>query len=185
MKIICIGDSLTYGYGVRRSERWTDLLAAETGLEVVNMGVNGDTTGGMLARFRQIMPVGCDTAVFVMGGCNDIFYSGSDIGARANIGGMLHQILSCGAVPVVGIPANIESSLCPEAWGSVVDFDAASEIIEDYRTWLRKFSEAFSIRYIDFGDGWPEGHLADGLHPDAAGHRIIARKVAQCLKSII
>ena len=50
MKLIRIGDSLTFGYGVHLSQRWTRLCAQETGWELVNEGINGDTTGGMLAR---------------------------------------------------------------------------------------------------------------------------------------
>ena len=50
MKLICIGDSLTFGYGVRPSQRWTRLCAQETGWEIVNEGISGDTTGGMLVR---------------------------------------------------------------------------------------------------------------------------------------
>ena len=52
MKLICIGDSLTFGYGVHLSQRWTQLCAQETGWELVNEGINGDTTGGMLARMQ-------------------------------------------------------------------------------------------------------------------------------------
>lgn len=52
MKLICIGDSLTFGYGVRPSRRWTRLCAQETGWEIVNEGISGDTTGGMLVRLR-------------------------------------------------------------------------------------------------------------------------------------
>ena len=52
MKLICIGDSLTFGYGVRPSQRWTRLCAQETGWEIVNEGISGDTTGGMLVRLR-------------------------------------------------------------------------------------------------------------------------------------
>ena len=39
MKLICIGDSLTFGYGVRPSQRWTRLCAQETGWEIVNEGI--------------------------------------------------------------------------------------------------------------------------------------------------
>ena len=52
MRLICIGDSLTFGYGVHLSQRWTRLCAQETGWELVNEGINGDTTGGMLARMQ-------------------------------------------------------------------------------------------------------------------------------------
>ena len=60
MKIICMGDSITYGHGLSHlSQRWTDLVAARTGHALVNRGVSGDTTGGMLSR--------CQTRPGVMG----------------------------------------------------------------------------------------------------------------------
>ena len=50
MKLFCLGDSLTFGFGMSRNVRWTTLVEQETGWQVVNRGINGDTTGGMLAR---------------------------------------------------------------------------------------------------------------------------------------
>ena len=44
MELICIGDSLTFGYGVRRNERWTTLAAEESGWTLRNCGVCGNTT---------------------------------------------------------------------------------------------------------------------------------------------
>lgn len=98
MKLICIGDSLTFGYGVRPSQRWTRLCAQETGWEIVNEGISGDTTGGMLVRLRALL-ADRDICVqrplaLLMGGANDIFFSGTDTGARANMGAMLNQLLS-------------------------------------------------------------------------------------------
>ena len=57
MKIMCMGDSITYGNGLTDlSDRWSDIVAARTGHTLVNLGIGGDTTGGMLAR--------CQTQVF-------------------------------------------------------------------------------------------------------------------------
>ena len=53
--IICIGDSLTYGFGVRRAQCWTKLAAEMSGWTIVNCGICGDTTGGMLVRMREIL----------------------------------------------------------------------------------------------------------------------------------
>mgnify|MGYP003235117011 CR=1 FL=1 len=112
MKLIRIGDSLTFGYGVHLSQRWTRLCAQETGWELVNEGINGDTTGGMLARMQGGVlaelregGLGADRPyVLLMGGSNDVFYSGSDAAARENMGAMIHQLFSVGVLPVVGIP---------------------------------------------------------------------------------
>lgn len=51
MKVVCIGDSNTYGYDPRsywgdrypKDSRWVDLLATQTGWEVYNQGENGRT----------------------------------------------------------------------------------------------------------------------------------------------
>ena len=42
--IICLGDSLTYGYGVRRAQCWTELAAEMSGWNVINRGICGDTS---------------------------------------------------------------------------------------------------------------------------------------------
>ena len=108
MKLICIGDSLTFGYGVRPSQRWTRLCAQETGWEIVNEGISGDTTGGILVRLHTLL-ADRDICVqrplvLLMGGANDIFFSGTDTGARANMGAMLNQLLSLGVHTMIGIP---------------------------------------------------------------------------------
>ena len=49
MRILCFGDSNTYGYDPRGffgdryddKDRWVDLLAKQTGHEVINAGANG------------------------------------------------------------------------------------------------------------------------------------------------
>ena len=80
--LYCLGDSLTYGLGVRTSQKWTALAATET-LQIINLGVSGDTTGGMLARLQTLLqtpvyqlPPQERPLVLVMGGTNDIFFSG-------------------------------------------------------------------------------------------------------------
>lgn len=38
MKLVCIGDSLTYGYGVSSKSCWTELLKKHLNMEVINKG---------------------------------------------------------------------------------------------------------------------------------------------------
>ena len=129
MKLICIGDSLTFGYGVHLSQRWTRLCAQETGWELVNEGINGDTTGGMLARMQGVVlaelregGLGADRPyVLLMGGSNDVFYSGSDAAARGNMGAMIHQLFSVGVLPMVGIPLPADAPHVPRAWARRID----------------------------------------------------------------
>ena len=55
MKIVCLGDSLTYGFMVRRSKIWTKLSEDKTGFEIINEGISGDTSGGMLCSIAIIV----------------------------------------------------------------------------------------------------------------------------------
>ena len=83
MKLLCLGDSLTYGYDVACEYRWTTRLAKEKGISVCNEGLCGDTTGGMLYRARRMKLAPFD-AFFFMGGSNDILMDISPDQVRQN-----------------------------------------------------------------------------------------------------
>ena len=74
MKVICFGDSNTYGYDPRgyfggrydADCQWVDILAAETGWTVCNMGQNG-------REIPSVPPFPADTdLLIVMLGTNDL-----------------------------------------------------------------------------------------------------------------
>lgn len=71
MKLLCLGDSLTYGYDVPQKDKWTTLVSERSTVKIDNRGQCGDTTAGMVFRLHQIDLVGYD-AFFIMGGSNDI-----------------------------------------------------------------------------------------------------------------
>ncbi len=192
MELICIGDSLTFGYGVRRNERWTALAAEESGWTLRNCGVSGDTTGGMLLRLREILS-GLDErrderCFLLLGGCNDIFYSGSDAAARANMAAMVHQLFAAGEAPIVAVGPDLSGGPYPHGWSALADFSAAEPIVREYGRWLERFCDAFGVRMLDFRrdflgrDGLPRHELyLDGLHPNAEGHRVMAGRVARVI----
>lgn len=75
MNIICFGDSNTYGYDPRgyfggrydADNRWVDILAAETGWTISNMGQNGREISSAAPAFSA------DTELLiVMLGTNDL-----------------------------------------------------------------------------------------------------------------
>lgn len=75
MKVICFGDSNTYGYDPRSwlggrydaDSRWVDILASETGWAVCNMGENGREIPAVAPKF----PSDTDLLI-VMLGTNDL-----------------------------------------------------------------------------------------------------------------
>ena len=66
MKILCMGDSITYGHGLTDlSQRWSDRVAACTGHTLINCGVSGDTTGGNINSLSRLLNAVEDGAVKV------------------------------------------------------------------------------------------------------------------------
>ena len=192
MELICIGDSLTYGYGVRRAERWTELAARETGWTLRNCGVSGDTTGGMLVRLRELLEQLTGPAderrFLLLGGCNDIFYTGSAAGAQANMAAMVHQLFARGEAPIMAVGPDLGGVDYPHAWCSLADFRQAEGLVRDYADWLERFCDAFGVRMLDIrgdfrdksGQVRTELYL-DGLHPNPEGHRVMAARVAKVI----
>ena len=194
MKLYCLGDSLTFGYGVSRAVRWTSLLERATGWQVENLGLNGDTTGGMLARLgpEVLRPIGShrsDSRVLLMGGSNDVFFSGTDAQARANMAAMCHRLMDAGMQPLVGISLPVDWRNAPAAWAQTVDFELAARLMRGYCAWLGEFCRAFGLRPVDFAadfidlDGQPRHALfLDGLHPNVEGHRLMAARMEAALR---
>ena len=193
-ELICLGDSLTYGPGVAHSKRWTTLAASDR-LILRSMGVSGDTTGGMLARLQPLLqnPVlqlapALRPMVLVMGGSNDIFFSGSTEAAKGNLAAMVHQLSAAGYRPVVGIPLPICPEDAPEKWAALADFPRSAALLEEYSRWLKVFCAAFDIPVVDFRKDYvnQEGAVRrelflDGLHPNAEGHRLMAVRLREAL----
>ena len=190
MELICLGDSLTYGYGVRSAQRWSTLVGQALQCEVTNLGICGDTTGGMLVRLNtEIMPKlrnrtpGQRPFVLLMGGVNDIFYSGTDIGARANMGAMLQELLTAAARCVLLSPLAVSFDTLTPEWREMIR-PACETQIAAYHSWQAAFCRTFHVPYIELydllrgpdGKPLPELYL-DGLHPTAEGHRLMARRI--------
>jgi len=52
LKIVCFGDSLTFGYNVAHKDKWHVLAEKKTGIRMQNSEINGDTTDGMRFYLR-------------------------------------------------------------------------------------------------------------------------------------
>ena len=89
LRIVVIGDSQIAGKGVSSSEAYPAKLEAALrahgqNVVVVNAGVNGDTTSGVLARLDSSVPDGTNLAI-VSVGINDIVRGGSPGQVAANL----------------------------------------------------------------------------------------------------
>jgi len=189
-KVICLGDSLTYGYQVPRRETWTARAEADAGLNFVNRGINGDTTGGMLARLGSEVLDQAPDALILTGGTNDIITSGSSANARSNVAAITHQAAARGLPCFLGTPIPVDLPRVRPDWAALTDFARMMEVTRDYVDWLLEYGRIFGFPTIDFWrlfavgpdfGGNPELYLSDGLHPNAAGHSLMAGEVVKVL----
>ena len=169
-----------------------ELAEQRSGWKVRNCGVCGDTTGGMLIRMRELLrelPGNRDERCFLLlGGCNDIFYSGRREGAQENMAAMVHQLFAAGEAPIVALGPGLGGINYPHSWLSLTDFAAAEGLVRDYEAWLEQFCDAFGVRMLDFrrdfldAAGRPRAELyLDGLHPNEKGHEVMAERVAKVI----
>jgi GDSL-like Lipase/Acylhydrolase family len=71
--VVALGASNTFGKGVARSQAYPAQLEAilrakGANVRVVNAGINGDTTEGMLRRLDQVVPKGTSAVILQPGG---------------------------------------------------------------------------------------------------------------------
>jgi len=200
LRIVTLGDSITRGTrpGVEESENFSSLLEAglrADGLdvEVTNCGIGGETTTGALKRLDDIITLHPDY-VIVMYGINDsIIEPGGEKSALtrekfgANLTEIVHRLRAAGILPVLwtsspmapfGITKDYYADFPPYSTHEDINFLLVSFIAE-----LKRVGEVEGVPVLDVNsaflakgeaEGSLEGYLTDGMHPNPAGHRIIA-----------
>jgi acyl-CoA thioesterase I len=111
VRIVALGASNTYGKGVARGQDYPAHLQGllkQKGVNAVvtNAGINGDTTGGMLARLGSAVPAGTQIVILQPGG-NDR-RQGQEGQRAGNIAKMRSQ-LAARSVKVVVPPTECTS----------------------------------------------------------------------------
>lgn len=189
MRIVCLGDSLTRGYGIQRKKCWTNLAADKTGYHIDNFGIIGDTTGGMLARLSQILTDIHPDMIFLMGGVNDLL-AGCDPGIpQSNIMSMVHQSYALGVTPVVGIPPLCDVLHLRKDWAEFGREKLYGIKADSYGNWLRDFGKTFRTETVDFAQDFlnsenPDGNYLDGIHPSEQGHQLMANTFSMAIEKI-
>lgn len=172
--ILALGDSLTAGYGLARSQSFTArleaLLDARTaGARVLNAGVSGDTSAGGLARLPRLlsgMTAKPDLAIVALG-ANDLLRGVAPARIRENLAAILAQLADC------GVPAMLAGMLAPPFLPPpfVAAFNGLwPSLADQYDVPLYPF-------FLDGVVGDPALVLADGIHPNARAIGIVADRI--------
>ena len=179
MTILCIGDSLTFGYGVPRDECWCALASRLTGHSFVNRGVNGATSGEMLELARAVLPDWPEGEVFVMGGLNDLFMGMPLRVPLEHIREICRLARAHGLRPVAGIPMPMAESLDDGWCDGPIDMTKVRAAYADFAEALLRRCAEDGVPVLDFRPVVGPAELAfDGIHVNRQGHRRMAEAAA-------
>lgn len=186
MKILCIGDSLTYGYDVPVGQRWTSIVARNLGVTIVNEGICGDTTQGMAYRLEFLKLSEYD-AFFFMGGSNDVLMDTplDEITARIKhiVGILAHE----GKPLFIGIPPVTQPESAYYGWQQASDVARHNDMLQEIGAFVQLLCKETGAHPIDYNEALQhDGSLyADGVHPNVAGYAKIAALVQDAFQSVL
>jgi acyl-CoA thioesterase-1 len=179
--VLFIGTSLTAGLGLQPDQAFPALIeriadSAGTPITTVNAGVSGETTAGALRRIDWVLRTPADVVVLEMG-ANDALRGLPVADARANIEAIIDRVkqtqasarvilIQIEAPPNLGLPY---SKAFHAMYGEVAEAKGVT---------LLPF-------LLDSVYGRPQLNQDDGIHPNAAGERIVARNVWEGLYPVI
>lgn len=184
MKIVCIGDSLTYGYGVYSDECWVKLLHKSLNIEIINKGVNGDTTAGILSRSHKDILELKPSHVILMAGTNDILLNYPVNNIIDNIKFLLKEIKDNNITPILALQPPIIGELAEIYWDKYISYSKANEHLFEYIRKINPFACENNINIINFYDSFIKikdivNLYSDGIHPNSEGHKLMIQTVIQ------
>jgi len=178
--IVVLGDSLAAGYGLDRTEAFPALLQRKVNglglnFQVVNAGVSGDTSAGGLRRLDWLLKRPVDVLVIELGG-NDGLRGLSAAALKQN----LQSIIERTRAKYPGVKIVLAGMKMPANFGEyATQFERVfSELAKEQKVALVPF-------LLEGVGGQPTMNLADGIHPTAEGHRVLAENVWRVLKPVL
>ena len=185
MKVLCFGDSNTYGYDPRSfygsqypaEHRWVDILGEKSGYHVVNAGENGreiPRREGELLRFDLMLanqdPV--DLLIIMLGG-NDLLQGNpvNDVVKRME-SFLQHIALDKSQILLIGPPPMKLGAWVPAQ--SLIEASVA--LNREYKT----LSVRLGVGFVD-AEEWNIPMTFDGVHFTEEGHKAFAEGLYQAI----
>ena len=189
--IVFHGDSLTEASDIDKNYSWPTLIENRLNVRIINSGIGGDTSGGLLARFYpDVVQHGPDMVV-ILGGTNDLWWDLEVNLIQANIFAMTCQAEFHKITPIVGLPlplltANLQRQ---EMMAPIAGWPKCVQKLADLAAALTASAQESDIALLDFyhpfigqnGEPISEYYLEDGLHPNKQGHLLMAEKAVELL----
>ncbi len=179
IRIVFLGDSLTAGYGIDSNQAYPALIAERLrknniAAVVQNAGLSGDTSAGALRRMGWLLRQRVDILLIALG-CNDGLRGIDPQSTRENLIGIIDKARK--KYPeVIIILAGMQ---LPPNLGD----QFSSRFLHIFPEIAEEKNAGFIPFLLENVGGHRELNLPDGIHPNAAGHRIMCETVWQVLRN--
>lgn len=167
VRVVAFGDSLVSGKGATKGNDFVSVLSNLVGLDISNAGRSGDTTNSALRRLDPVLSRDPDIAIVLLGG-NDLLRFVPVDQRVANVTAITQRFRKAGVrVILVGLgsyPIDPFEGRLPDVatgTGSTLVPAALTGIIGNAAL------------------------MSDFIHPNDAGHRLIAERIAPTLRAEI
>jgi acyl-CoA thioesterase I len=179
-RIVFLGDSLTAGFGLARNESVPALIQSrltERGYryEVINAGVSGDTSAGGLNRLDWSLEGNVVTLVV-------------ELGANDGLRGLPVSQMKQNLTEIItrarqrGIKVILTGMEAPPNYGPLY----TAEFRQVFRDLAKEHDDVIFVPfYLEGVAGDPSLNLSDGIHPNAAGSRIIEERLWRALEPVL
>jgi acyl-CoA thioesterase-1 len=182
LRVLVLGNSIAAGLGVSSGAAFPARLQQKVdslgwNVTVQNAGVSGETTAGGLRRIEWLLSEEVDVLVLELGG-NDGLRGVPPSDTKANLTGIIDTTLAT----------------YPEARVLLTAMRIPTNLGADYTEQFRQVYPAVADRYdrvalVQFNRRLQAGADSlmqdDGIHPTAAGHRLVARDVWAKLRPLL
>ena len=208
--ILCFGDSITQGF-VDPDGGWTQRLRRRLDQDatipmgdttfpahaVFNLGISGDTTEGLAARLeRELAPrqLGDQSIVVIAVGVNETAFdpvTGRPAHDAERFAATLAELVAAARrhtdrVLLVGLLPCDEARMQPAPWSEDGREHYANDRIGQFNQAVRRVAADTGVALADcFEEVQAGDHTAllhDGLHPNGAGHQLLADRIGERLR---
>ncbi len=178
-KLLILGDSISAGYGLKKSENWVQLLDVSlrlsgNELKIINSSISGDTTIGGLSRIEQDLEIHKPNYVLVELGGNDALRGYPIEKIKNNLLKIIDAAFLAKANPIImqiRIPPNYGKNYVA-AFESIYSEIAQEKSIPKVSFLLEKVALDKDLMQLD------------GIHPNQKAQKIIADQVKKELLNI-
>jgi lysophospholipase L1-like esterase len=165
--ILAFGDSLTYGTGAPKDKSYPSLLQRELKLKVINAGVPGELISEGALRLPGLLEEYMPSLVLICHGGNDILRGRADELIEKDLAAMAEMVKATPAdLVIIGVPRPGLGLVVPDFYERVAErYEALYE-----GQILRKVLSRPELK-------------SDLIHPNAKGYQLMAKALAQLIKS--